>query len=110
MTDAYSYWRAALAGTFGPVHDDHPQPGFYRARVLPGRDTPWTPVAIWADESGAMRAIKHMYVVTQPLLCNPAEVWTWCCDNPISEDAYRAVAERNEPWPSGTGTIRRIRT
>ena len=46
--DAYSYWRDALAGVFGEVHDGDPQPGFYRTRFA--KSAPWLPVAIWAED------------------------------------------------------------
>lgn len=26
------------------------------------------------------------------------DIWTWCCDWPIGEEEYRAVAERGEAW------------
>lgn len=96
----YRYWRDALAGDFGPVHDGDPQPGFYRAKVLPGRDSPWTPIAIWPEADGSLVAMKHMYVVERPLIVPAEDVWTFCCDNPIPEIAYRAKAELGQPWPS----------
>ncbi len=98
MSD-YSYWRNAMAGQFGPVHDGDPQPGFYRARVTFGREVPWTPVAIWDDGNGLV-AVKHAYIVEKPLIVPADDVWSYCCDNPISEAAYRAVAERGQMWPS----------
>ncbi len=32
MQNDYAYWRDALTGKFGPIHDGDPQPGFYRLR------------------------------------------------------------------------------
>lgn len=106
MTASYDYWRNALAGHFGPVHEGDPQPGFYRCRILPGKDSPWTPIAIWPLDDGSLTAMKHAFVVEQPLIVDAGEIWTWCCDAPITEEAYRAVAENKLPWPSGPGPIR----
>ena len=99
--DEYAYWRQALAGRFGPVHANDPRPGFYRQRLIGPRDEFWTPVAIWRDESGLV-ALKHAYIVEQPLTVPAEDIWTFCCEHPITEEAYRAVAERKQPWPSGS--------
>jgi hypothetical protein len=106
MSD-YSYWRKALEGEFGPIHDGHPQPGFYRHPLCSKINVPWCPIAIWPDEDGKLLAMKHVFIVEQPVIVPAEEVWTFCCDNPISEEAYRAVAENKLPWPSGTGITRK---
>jgi hypothetical protein len=75
--NAWAWWQAALAGNFGPIHDSDPQQGYYRTRF---KDKPWEPVAIWfEDEWHAMRGER---------VVNAAEIWTWCCRNPISYEAY----------------------
>ncbi|WP_133676435.1 hypothetical protein [Aquamicrobium defluvii] len=33
------------------------------------------------------------------------EIWTWCCDWPISEEAYRSVAENGEAWPGSDPVV-----
>lgn len=98
----YTYWRAALAGNFGPVHDGDPQPGFYRAKVTRGPYGIWTPVAIWPEPDGTLTALKHVWISRSPVFIDPDEVWLWCSQNPITEEAYRAVAEQKQPWPDGS--------
>lgn len=82
MTDAYQFWRDALAGKEQPISADHPQPGYYKARK--GKGGPWTPVAIW-EKDGALVARFG------PEMANPLDIWTWCSGNPVSkEDAKHA--------------------
>lgn len=85
----YTYWRNALAGTFGPVHDSDPQLGFYRKRTH--KSGPYVPVAIW-EQGGKVVA-----------LCNgreadAAELWTYVCKYPIAEEWYHARIG-GAPWP-----------
>lgn len=79
MTDEYSFWRDALAGKFGPVHDDDPQPGFYRKRTR--RAGPFVPVAIWRDG-------ERMVAFVDGRAADASEIWTFVCQHPISEEAY----------------------
>lgn len=85
----YSYWQNALAGTFGPVHDSDPQPGFYRKRT--GRAAGYVPVAIW-EQDGKMLAL------VDGKESDAAEIWTYCCKYPILEEWYRARM-MGQPWP-----------
>lgn len=90
MQHGFTFWRNALDGRFGPVHESDPQPGFYRTRPRAGSTS--LPVAIWRDESG-VHALRDGFPV------DPFAVWTWCCMNPVSYETYVAAAERGEPWP-----------
>lgn len=65
-----------------------PQTGYYRKRNKHGSDLP---VAIWNGEQGVIALADG-----QPV--DPDDIWTWCCDWPISEEVYRAVAENGQPW------------
>lgn len=106
MSD-YSYWRNGLKGNFGRISEGDAFPGFYRRKVVSGRDSPWTPVAIWQDDYGQLQAVQHATVILGPSAVDPAEVFLWCCQDPISEEAYRAVAEQGLPWPSEFRTGKR---
>jgi hypothetical protein len=105
--DDYAFWREALEGRLGPIHEADAQPGFYRRKLCSGTNAPWTPIAIWRGQDGALKALEHARIVKRPFDTDPNDVWTWCADNPISEEAYRAVAERGEPWPTGIVRIKR---
>jgi hypothetical protein len=79
----YAYWHNALQGTLGPIHDGHPQCGFYRRRLH--REGPFVPVAIWRAAEGNIVAL----VGDKP--ADAVDIWTWVCDKPITEDQYRRV-------------------
>lgn len=88
MNEDYDYWRNALDGKFGPIHDGDPQPGFYRLRRRGQVDQP---VAIW-------RGHGRMCCVVADREDDANELWTFVADKPITEDVYRAVVA-GEPWP-----------
>lgn len=89
MSDPYAYWRNALAGTFGPVHEGDPQNGFYRKK---GRDgAPWLPVAIFDHDRAKVGLLNG-----KPT--DAAAIWTWVCDKPVTEAAYHGFLA-GKGWP-----------
>jgi hypothetical protein len=86
---SYDYWQNALAGNFGPVHDGDAQPGFYRKRVSKGG--PFLPVAIWADGGKIIATVDGKEA-------DAADIWSYVCDKPVTEDAFRARSA-GQPWP-----------
>lgn len=88
MQNDYAYWRDALEGKFGPIHDGDPHPGFYRLRRRGQVDQP---VAIWRDMDGICCAVSGRED-------DASELWTFVADKPITEAVYRAVVA-GEPWP-----------
>jgi len=101
MSDTFAYWRNALVGSFGAIHENDPQPGYYRTR--PGRDGRALPVAIWRETDGRIAAIRDGRPV------DPSAIWTWCCLNPVAYETYVAVAERGEAWPEDVPSIEACR-
>lgn len=93
MTDAYTYWREACAGTFGPITADHPQPGRYRMRK--GKDGPYLPVAIFVQDGVTKAAVGKEFV-------DPLTIWTWCADKPVSEADYKHALATGQ-WPGDIG-------
>ncbi|TAX45971.1 hypothetical protein ELI02_30140 (plasmid) [Rhizobium leguminosarum] len=79
----WAWWQNALAGTIGPIHDGDPQQGYYRTRF---KDKPWEPVAIWFEDGKwhAMRGDRQV---------DASDIWTWCCRNPITYEAYTRAIE-----------------
>ena len=67
--DEFAWWRHALAGTIGPIHENEPQPGYYRVRE--SKAGPFLAVALWR-EKGEMRALK------QGRPADAGALWTWC--------------------------------
>lgn len=87
-TNDWTYWQNALQGKFGPVHDGHPQTGFYRKRKF--KDGPWQAVAIF-EHGGEMIAL------VDGQQANADDLWTFVCRNPVSREQYDAVMA-GEPW------------
>lgn len=87
--NAWKWWQDALAGKFGDIHDGCPEQGFYRVRD--GKHGPFLPVAIWNADGRwiAQRNGKDT---------SAEDIWTWCCRNPISEEAYYAALD-GKGWP-----------
>ncbi|QIG67298.1 hypothetical protein EVB37_062 [Rhizobium phage RHph_TM3_3_3] len=81
--NVWAWWQNALAGNMGPVHDGDPQQGYYRTRF---KDKPWEPVAIWFEDGKwyAMRGERQV---------DASEIWTWCCRNPVTYEAYTKAIE-----------------
>ncbi|TBE49167.1 hypothetical protein ELH06_08330 [Rhizobium ruizarguesonis] len=79
----WAWWQNALAGNVGPIHDGDPQQGYYRTRF---KDKPWEPVAIWFEDGKwhAMRGDRQV---------DASDIWTWCCRNPITYEAYTKAIE-----------------
>ncbi len=97
--DKYSYWRNALAGNFGPVHDGHPQAGFYRARnKKAGKDDP---IAIWFNDADEALALRWGVEVSAD------DVWTHACKMPITEAVYRGVIASGH-WPDDIDVVASI--
>lgn len=96
MTSTYDFWLSALelAGDYGildraqlaslGVHEDEPQPGFWRVPFTADSDTAF--VAIWNDGS-------RLRAMWDNVEANPFDCWLACCRSPISEERYRR-AER----------------
>ena len=109
----YDYWRKALAGEKPKMFVDEPQVGFYRKAVYTkepnkaAKRTGWTPVAVFltpdANMQGVLTAVIGNRQETDRDKIN--ELWSYCAANPISEETYRAVAERGEPWPDSHETV-----
>ena len=91
MSQSYTYWRNALQGQLGPIHENDPQCGYYRMRWRRGGE--WIPVAIFREDDGEVLAL------CKGEMKDAFEVWTWCCRYPVDYEVYRAVAEEGKPWP-----------
>jgi hypothetical protein len=101
IEDHYSWWRRAIAEPhlIGkpklPVHDSHPQCGYYRYR--PQKDAKRIPAAIWIDpETGAVMAMTGINGEDRERDAN--SIWTWVAKTPVSYEAYSAAFETGR-WP-----------
>ena len=80
VVNRWAWWQNALRGEFGPIHDGDPHQGYFRTKRKGGD---WEPVAIWQDEeTGEWLAYRNGQEVRAD------DIWTWCCRNPITYEAY----------------------
>jgi hypothetical protein len=109
MTDPYAYWKSALAGEKPKMFVDQPEAGFYR-KFVKERDAKGNnkrvaskdlPVAVFIDDCDMVAVIGQRDVTGDEL----NELWSYIAGNPISEEIYRAVAERGEPWPNELAAV-----
>lgn len=90
----YSYWRNALEGDFGAVHDGDPQPGFYRKRNKSGTDQA---CAIWVKDGEFVATLDG-----EPV--NAPDIWSWVCQNPITHEEFNAFKDTGS-WPDDAPAI-----
>lgn len=96
MSDAFTWWRKALAGEPVEINEGDPQNGFYKMRK--GRGGEWLPVAIFLNKDGRQIA-RVANEVKEPL-----DVWTWCAGNPVSNADAKHALETGS-WPGDAPTI-----
>lgn len=88
-TDAYAWYRSALAGAAVPI-TDKPECGFFRRRAR--KDGPWLPAAIWMGKDKLVCRVGHVE-------CDPHEEWTWLAKNPMPQEDVRTAFSTGK-WPS----------
>jgi hypothetical protein len=87
--NVWDFWQRALAnpkliGTPElPLYNEHPEWGYYRARYE--NTAPWEPVQLWQGEDEGWVAMRAGQAVPTEKINT---LWTWCCRNPVSEEAY----------------------
>lgn len=102
---SYAYWKEALAGKNPKMFVDSPNCGFYRKPVKErnaagnNKRVGWLPVAIFMDGEGMIETMIARVGSRDVTGDDLNELWTWVAAHPISEETYRAVAERGDPWP-----------
>jgi hypothetical protein len=85
--DEFQHWRDALAGKPVSLHDSKPMPGYYKAKA----GGKFEPVAIWTKDGALVCRVGNKNV-------DPASVWTYCADKPISKELAKQVFETGQ-WP-----------
>ena len=110
---SYDLWERALAGEKVKHHTqpDENNEGRFRIPVKEPvlnaagktngqkRIVGWTPVAYYLWEGKLVGSIGAGLEQRNMTDNEVIDLWTWCCNYPISNEIYSAVAERGEPWP-----------
>jgi hypothetical protein len=97
MSD-WDWWQDKLAGRPVEMNPGTPHAGFYRWPRRPAYGAPRTflPVAYWPGENGQL----NCRIGDQDVLPEKGEeIWERVGDNPVTEEAYRKVAEGGGAWP-----------
>jgi len=98
FVDPWQWWREKLAGAAVEMNPDNPHAGFYRMpeKAFYGSRKTYTPVAYWPGENGSL----NCRVGDEDIGPEKGQgLWARVGNNPVSETAYRDVAERGLPWP-----------
>jgi hypothetical protein len=101
-TTGYNYWNAKLSGDkSAEMYPDNPCSGFFRRAIREQKPSGqwhrvgWEPVAVFSLDGTLTGRVGDRDITGPDLL----KLWEYCGGNAISEEWYRAVAERDEPWP-----------
>ncbi|MGN7869586.1 hypothetical protein [Paracoccus sp. 22332] len=93
--EAYRWWRETLAGLRPARHEDDPQCGFYKTRIV--RGGPWVGVAVWLEQSIDPETGDLTEPETLAAICNgqpkrPAWIHrNWTYFRPITSEDYDAL-------------------
>lgn len=106
---SFNNWKKKQAGETvtiytEPTHDDE---GYYRIPVTEAklnaagktngqrRVIGWRPVAYFLNGGTLCGVVDERDMTDEEVV----SLWQWCCNRTISEELYRAIAERGERWP-----------
>src|SRR5215467_13259516 len=97
MTD-WSWWQTKLEGQPTQMSEGTPHAGFYRLQNKDtfGAKSTFIPVAYWPAENVELNCRVGDRDVTPEY---GRDLWINVGAHPVTEEAYRGVAERGEPWP-----------
>lgn len=102
--DLFAWWKAALKGERGPIHDGEPEQGFYRHRTKnkqTGVETLYA-VAFWY--AGDIRTPENIrcqvggQILKGEQLQRTIGAWPFISKEPISHKTWMAVVA-GQPWP-----------
>lgn len=92
MSNDYTWWRNALKGEVGPIHEGQPQNGYYKKRA--SRGGPFVPMAIWFDDDTG-----EFVATIDGKQSDASDAWLWGAKNPISYEDFLFYNE-NGKWPA----------
>ena len=99
--DQFAWWRDALKGNRGPIHDGDPQAGYYRNR-RPGIEA--QAVAIWYEDGELCCKVNDRNVDES----SAQDIWIFASKEPVTYEAYKAKRETGR-WPDMDETIQPLK-
>jgi len=99
MTDQFQWWRNALQGVRGDIHEGEPKAGYYRNRC---KGEQAQAVVYWHDShDNALRCkVDGKDVPEQRAL----EIWPFASKEPVQYEAYKAKQDTGN-WPDMDASI-----
>lgn len=109
MSQLYRWHRQAVAGEAPPIHEGHPECGWYRTRLV--RGGPFVPVEIKVEreidpETGELAGPERLIAIVDGMRRNPESIWTFL--TPITRDEHAALIERRHSIPAMAATMAKI--
>jgi hypothetical protein len=109
----YKYWQDRLAGGPAQMNPSNPQPGFYRLprKEYYGARRTFKPVAYYwrtEDENGnPITPEFHCRIGDEEVSPEKGQsIWESVGNHPVTEEAYRKVAQDNGLWPDEHELVR----
>ena len=109
----YAWHRAALAGRPVQIHEDDPQCGWFKTRMV--RGGPFVPASISiereVDENGDLASDERLVCEVNGERRDPVNAWLSICKTPISRAEYLDLQalRRRHPEMAATHTQLRLR-
>lgn len=88
---ALAWWRDAIAGKRPATHEDEPQAGWYRRRLVKGG--PWAAARIWLVQeidpaTGELLAPETFACVVAGERRSAYREWTYLASNPVTREEH----------------------
>lgn len=98
MNPAWQWWALKLGGSPMEMNEGTPHAGFYRwpRKAQYGARKTFLPVAYWPGDNGKLNCRIGDQDVSPE---RGEEIWPSVGNHPVTEQAYRAVAQDGASWP-----------
>lgn len=102
----YAWHRAMLEGRAAAIHEDEPQCGWFKTRLVKGG--PFVPASISIhreiDENGDLASDERLVCEVNGAARDPYTAWSSVCKNPISRADYLELKALHERRPEMAAT------
>src|SRR5215475_685116 len=105
----YQYWQDKLAGKPVQMNEGNPQAGFYRmpTKEFYGARKTFRPVAYWWAPNEVGQPELHCRIGDDDVPPEKGQdIWERVGAHPVTEEAYRKVAQESGPWPDEHELVR----
>jgi hypothetical protein len=94
----FAWWRASLAGENPPIHEEEPQCGYFRTRVVKGGVPVGARIYCRQTVNGSGFLLEDEALVCQigGQGFGVETAWSWLCKNPIKKSEYLFLVEQAE--------------